>query len=297
MITRRTLIAIGAAGACLVAAGSAKATFPGANGRIAFTHQSAAGHLSLATINPDGSDLRQLGPGGPSWSADGRRIVYSNRGDIYVMRADGSNKLQITFTPRSEFDPSFSPGGGRVVYWQQGTRFSGPARVMTMRSDGSDQHTLVREAIYPEWAPNGRHIAYEAQCSPSCMGPAIWTMRPDGSHRRQVYSGQGDGLYGGHYAPDSRSLVITQIGETAKSDTIIEVGAFGGNPHEVNSGPINFGAQISPDGRCLVGLVVPFPQGIPSNVYAKGSQCPTAGWLTNDRQPVYANSLGWQPLP
>src|SRR5206468_4055534 len=101
-----------------------------------FTHQSAAGHLSIATINPDGSDLRQLGlPGGaPAWSANGRRAVYSSRGDIHVMRADGSNNRQITFTPRSELDPSFSPGGGRIAYWQQGSRFSAPARLMTMRS-------------------------------------------------------------------------------------------------------------------------------------------------------------------
>ena len=211
---RRTLIAIGAAGACLFAARSAQATFPGANGRIAFTHQSDWGDLSIATMNPDGSDVRQLGPGSdPVWSADGRRILYTNEGDIYVLRADGSNKRQITFTTRAEWDPSFSPGGARIAYWQRNVPSrDAPLRVMTMRSDGSDPHTLVREAIYPEWAPNGRHIAYIAiDARGPNSGPALWTMRPDGSHRRSVYDPgpyprhHFDGFPSPpHYAPDSR---------------------------------------------------------------------------------------------
>jgi len=293
---RRTSIAVGAAAVLsLLAATPAAATFPGANGRIAFTHQSADGHGAIATINPDGSDLRQLGPGGsPAWSADGRRIVYGYKGDIYVMRADGSNKRQITFTPRAELNPSFSLGGGRIAYWQNGTRFSAYARVMTIRLDGSDQHTLVGEGqgSSPEWAPNGRHIAYVGS-TPGEHGPGIWTMRPDGSHRREVYFPGGHGIHGifgsPHYAPDSRSIVFTQ----ADPEVIMKVGAFGNNPHEVNSEPINrAGSQISPDGSCLLGMVGP-----PSNVFAKGSQCPTAGWLTNDRQLVDTVTLSWQPLP
>ena len=296
-MVRRTVIASWAVAAVsLLAAAPAVATFPGANGRLAFTEVSGGGYGGgIATINPDGSDLRQLSATGrsPAWSANGRRIVYTD-GDIHIMRADGSNNRQITFTSRAELNPSFSLSGGRIAYWQNGTRFSAYARVMTIRLDGSDQRTLVGEGqgSSPEWAPNGRHIAYIGS-TPGEHGPGIWTMRPDGSHRREVYFPGGHGIHGifgsPHYAPDSRSIVFTQ----ADPEVIMKVGAFGNNPHEVNSEPINrAGSQISPDGSCLLGMVGP-----PSNVFAKGSQCPTAGWLTNDRQPVYAYELSWQPLP
>src|SRR5919201_5635506 len=80
MIMRRTLIAIGAAAVCLVTAGPAAATYPGANGLIAF--QGARGnHFShtvwINTIRPDGTGIKPLAPGfGPSWSPDGRHLLF-----------------------------------------------------------------------------------------------------------------------------------------------------------------------------------------------------------------------------
>ena len=71
----RTLIAIGATAAVsLLAAAPVAATFPGANGRIVFENQWKGG---VWTMRPDGSDLQRLQPGSaPSWSANGRWIVY-----------------------------------------------------------------------------------------------------------------------------------------------------------------------------------------------------------------------------
>jgi hypothetical protein len=48
-------------------------TFPGQNGRIAFDADG-----TIATMEPDGSDVRFLGPGNqPAWSPHGRRIVFN----------------------------------------------------------------------------------------------------------------------------------------------------------------------------------------------------------------------------
>ena len=121
MITRRTLIAIGAVGLCLLAAAPAWATFPGANGRIAFERQSRPG--GIFTMRPDGSDVQRLQPGSePSWSANGRWIVYvcyretETFVQICMMRADGSNVRQITHGGGPTSYPSFLPGGGRVLF-------------------------------------------------------------------------------------------------------------------------------------------------------------------------------------
>ena len=57
----------------------ASATFPGKNGRIAFVQDG-----EIFTMNPDGSDIKQLthlGPDNfaeyPAWSADGKQIVFN----------------------------------------------------------------------------------------------------------------------------------------------------------------------------------------------------------------------------
>jgi Tol biopolymer transport system component len=85
--------------------------------------------MELWVMNADGSDQRQitqLGGAnfGPSWSPDGRRIVFSSNHknprsrnfDLYVVNLDGSGLEQIT--THGEFDgfPMFSPDGRRVVW-------------------------------------------------------------------------------------------------------------------------------------------------------------------------------------
>src|SRR5438874_3109284 len=78
----------------------AHATFPGKNGRIAFVVGP-----EIYTMNPDGTDVKQLTNLGPdagafweSWSPDGRQIVFNEYrppdflAQLWLMDADGSNQ-------------------------------------------------------------------------------------------------------------------------------------------------------------------------------------------------------------
>jgi Tol biopolymer transport system component len=67
---------------------------------------------------------------GPFWHPDGRHIIYAtslhghDNYELYLMRADGSRKTRITFTPQALIDghkgadvlPTFSPDG-RYILW------------------------------------------------------------------------------------------------------------------------------------------------------------------------------------
>jgi Tol biopolymer transport system component len=113
--------------AFLLAAGTpASATYPGKNGRIAFI----AGP-DVYTMNPDGSDVRQLTNLGPdnneafweSWSPDGKYIVFNEYrapdylGQLWLMNADGTNQhLLLAENDFTDERPSFAPDGSEVVF-------------------------------------------------------------------------------------------------------------------------------------------------------------------------------------
>ncbi len=85
--------------------------------------------VELFLMNADGSNQRQitnLGGAnfGPSWTPDGKRIVFSSNYknprsgnfDIYLINRDGSGLEQITFDESFDGFPMFSPDGKKLIW-------------------------------------------------------------------------------------------------------------------------------------------------------------------------------------
>lgn len=160
----------------------------------------------MASIRPDGSDLRMLGEGhDPTLSPDGERITYTGHPPeggvtVYVMDWDGSGKrrvVQTTSKVGATF-PNWSPDSRRIVY---SFPVGDALELFIIGADGADHRQLTAfggtSICTPSaWSPDGKWISFRRTderywSNPERMvkiyseKPAdkrpVWVVRPDGS--------------------------------------------------------------------------------------------------------------------
>jgi Tol biopolymer transport system component len=132
------------------------------------------------------------------------QIVFSHEHDIYVMRADGSQRTRLTTDPAPDFDPVWSPDGATIAFR---SHRDGNEEVYLMNADGSDQHNLSQAPgtdYSPAWSPDGTTIAFHSDRSGSS---SIWVIRPDGTDLRQITTLPGISEYP-TWSPDSRQIAF-----------------------------------------------------------------------------------------
>jgi Tol biopolymer transport system component len=100
----------------------------------------------------------------PSWSPDGERIAFEmNMGsrpeasdyDLWVMDADGSNRIDLTPDGFQALTPAWSPDGQLIAFEYS----RNPRGIYAMRPDGSGL-TFLADGIKPAWSPNSRNVVF-----------------------------------------------------------------------------------------------------------------------------------------
>jgi Tol biopolymer transport system component len=171
----------------------------------------------ILTVRPDGTGLRQVGPGCtagrtpprcsessyPAISPDGRRIAFMHhfgrvRRDqidhvgIYVMRADGSRVRRVTL-PRTrtaeDGDPQWSPDGSRILFRALETEDFLNSNLFTIGADGTglQQVTDIQRGtkLYSaSFSPDGTSITFGRQVVDGAAD--VFTMRLDGTGVTQL---------------------------------------------------------------------------------------------------------------
>ena len=122
--------------------------------------------MDLATIRPDGSDLKRITTGGgytyASFSPDGMSILHRRINgawsQIFVMKADGSDDRNISGEGNIDGWPAWSSDGKRVVFSR---RVNDRFQLFVMNRDGTDVRQLTDapgEFVNPRWSPDGAKI-------------------------------------------------------------------------------------------------------------------------------------------
>ena len=171
----RTFAGSGVLLSAVVAAVPAQATFPGGNGRIAYTwSRGGEGNetpphprlLGVVSVRPDGGDWRLLARGGtsPHYSPDGHRIAFLRSNRLWVARADGEQARPLTPGEWRVGDHQWSPRGTRLALVRSSRNGTWHA-LYSVRPDGTGLQRLLKAPTgiglsSGAWSPNGKAIVY-----------------------------------------------------------------------------------------------------------------------------------------
>jgi Tol biopolymer transport system component len=162
---------------------------------VAFTRFAWKGiNAQVYVMRIDGSGEHPITPAAleaavPDYSPDGRSIVVNSRAvrigtNVYSVRADGSHLTRLTETryPNDDFDPAYSPAGGRIAFGSD-RRYDDfcCADLFSMSNDGSREHRIRTDGVngVAQLTWGSARLVTEAEArrlspvDPAPVGPAL----------------------------------------------------------------------------------------------------------------------------
>ena len=256
--------------------GVAHASFPGANGKIAFSSDrdgTAGGDIFIA--NPDGTEITRVTPTGvtdrePAISPDGSQIAYTSFGegsdtDVFLINVDGTGQVDLTNNTQApsgvnlhDSQPSWSPDGTKIAFLSIRDAANGSgtgADLYVMNADGSGVARvsgLPYDESNPAWSPDGARIAFSA-IDPANGTLAIWAVNADGSGGLSRITDEPRGHeYDLSWSPDGTKIAFAGSHDDSNGE-IYTVGAGGGGITRLTASTgTDDHPAFSPDGTKIV---------------------------------------------
>lgn len=226
------------------------------NTRIAYVSNSGGRFKEIYVSHLDGSEKFQVTDNhtinlSPSWSADGRAIIYSSfkeRGQTLYLFELFSGK-EIKFTPRGAakyLGGKLSPDGQTVVATVE---LAGNSNLYLLDRSGNVIRRLTDEPgieVSPAWSPDGKQIVYVSDRSGA---PQLYILDfASGKTRRLTYSGAYN--TSPEWSPKGERIVYT--GRVGSRFAIFSIAVDGGEPRKLTAESSDSEDPTwSPDGRFI----------------------------------------------
>jgi len=149
---------------------------------------------------------------GPSFSKDGQWVAYTSipEGNLWKSKADGSERLQLTFPPFTAYEPRWSPDGKRIAL--QGIVPGQPWKMYLISSDGGEAEEVMTGIGDLGWSPDGNSLIFHSGMADfvSTSPRAIQSLD---LKTRQISTFPGsEGLYSPRWSPDGRYIAALRMG-------------------------------------------------------------------------------------
>jgi TolB protein len=233
----------------------------------------------IYVVRPDGTGLKRLtrtagdahrlgDDGWPSWSPDGKRIVFSSNrtgnGEVWIMNADGTGQRRVAgLARRDDWGPRFSHDGRTIAF--HSLYLSAESRIYVVRPDGTGLRRLPVDGMEVNWRPavGTRTLAATA------AGDIVFTRHLGGTGVGDIYSVSADGSglrrlttsrnnFDAVYSPDGKRIAFASDRVRAGAPELYVMDANGRNVRRLTHSANTSGAFVinsqpawTPDGKAI----------------------------------------------
>jgi Tol biopolymer transport system component len=205
------------------------------------------------------------GPSGVDFSPDGKSVVYSMAGSLWLQAIGGDTADELTHGPGYDYQPDFSPDGRFIVFARHHADAIELWR-LDLAGRKTQQLTQTRAVqVQPRYSPDGQRIAFVstagtghfnlfvAELAQSGLGTPRAVVAPRESLITRYYYSSHDHAINPSWTPDGKGLVFVSNREVAYGTGRICSVALeaGGTPACFTDEETSWRAnpEVAPDGR------------------------------------------------